>query len=67
MAKCDLSPRYKCATVAYSTRDWKDSLPRIADMVSTRKRETAPAIAPKTTNAKAGLVSHQLAVCNAIE
>jgi hypothetical protein len=55
MTICALSPRYRCATVAYSTRDWNASLPRMADIVSTRKRETMPEIAPKTRNASVGL------------
>jgi hypothetical protein len=55
MNTCILSPRYKCATVAYSTRDWKDSLPWIVDIVSTRKRDTLPEITPKTRKAMVGL------------
>lgn len=62
MIRCGLLPRYRCATVAYSTLDWKASLPRMADMVSTRKSETAPAIAPKTRNASVGL--HILYISN---
>lgn len=52
---CTLSPKYRCATVLYSTRAWKASLPRMVDIVSTRKREATPARAPKRMNAIVGL------------
>ena len=36
---CALFPRYRCATVLNSTFAWNDSLPRIVDIVSIKKRE----------------------------
>lgn len=52
---CAFLPRYRCATVLNSTFAWNDSLPRIVDMVSIKKKEANPDTTLNRMNAMVGL------------
>jgi hypothetical protein len=61
---CGFFPRYKCATVLYSTFAWNASFPWIVDIVSMRNRETAKAMAPNKRKAKVGLYITHVSKCH---
>ena len=57
---CGFFPRYKYATVVYSAFAWNASFPCIVDIVSTRKSDTAKAMAPNKTKAVVVLYATQI-------